>query len=129
MLYNHLHPGSVGDFADDVAFVTLFPPALRPYLSPFADFCSGVCVLLGFHKHRHPSASSSGSPDEVSGTGLSESIHAALGLPSSPAKVVDPVAERRRAKAREQLDAKLAAMAAQDETWEDEEDAGEPSES
>jgi hypothetical protein len=34
------------------------------------------------------------------------------------------VAERRRAKAREQLDAKLAAMAANDEEWDDD-DAGE----
>ena len=43
------------------------------------------------------------------------------GAPSEAAPTVDPVAERRRAKAREVLDAKLAAMANADEDWDDDE--------
>ena len=72
-------------------------------------FVNGVAMLLGYFKERRKAVAAAAT-DEV---------------PSMPAsllpQVVDPVAERRRAKAREQLDAKLAAMAAQDETWEDDE--------
>jgi hypothetical protein len=118
--------GTVGDVTDDFAFVTLFPPAMRGYISPLADFCYGVTVLLGFHKDRRPSVPSSEALNDLGSTGLSDSVHAALGLPGSPLKAVDPVTERRLAKAREQLDAKLAAMAAQEETesWEDDEESG-----
>jgi hypothetical protein len=55
-----------------------------------------VSVLLGFFKDRKPPP-----PRSI--------------IEEEPVKetVLDPIAERRRAKAREQLDAKLAAMAAQ----------------
>jgi len=41
-----------GDNSDEFALMTLFPPGLRKYLSPIADFSYGVCVLLGFFKDR-----------------------------------------------------------------------------
>jgi hypothetical protein len=41
-----------GDNSDAFAFVTLFPPSLRKYLAPLADFSYGVCLLLGFFKDR-----------------------------------------------------------------------------
>jgi len=44
--------GTFGDASDEFAFVTLFPPNLRRYLSPLADFCYGVCLLLGYFKGR-----------------------------------------------------------------------------
>jgi len=41
-----------GDNSEEFALVMLFPPGLRKYLSPIADFSFGVCVLLGFFKDR-----------------------------------------------------------------------------
>mmetsp|Transcript_27907 Transcript_27907/g.64973 ORF Transcript_27907/g.64973 Transcript_27907/m.64973 type:complete len:110 (+) Transcript_27907:1066-1395(+) len=104
--------GLVGNVSEDFAFITLFPPACRRYLSPFAEFTYGVACLLGYFKERRPALAGMPSTEET------PLVPASL-LP----QVHDPVAERRRAKAREQLDAKLAAMAAQDDdNWEDEED-------
>lgn len=99
--------GTTGDVSEHFAFVTLFPPPTRRYLHPLSEFCYGVALLLGFFKGRRAAAATSTAADKP--------------IPLTPA-VHDPVAERRRAKARQQLDAKLAAMAANDEEWGDEED-------
>lgn len=106
----HRNPdGSHGDVSEDFAFVTLFPPPMRRYLSPVAEFTYGVGLLLGYFKGRRP-------PTPAAPADEGMPLHA------PPPPVHDPVAERRRAKAREQLDAKLAAMAAQDENWGDEDE-------
>mmetsp|Transcript_65131 Transcript_65131/g.130990 ORF Transcript_65131/g.130990 Transcript_65131/m.130990 type:complete len:325 (+) Transcript_65131:56-1030(+) len=111
----HPETGFTGDASEEFAFVTLFPPGVRRYLTPLADFCYGVCVLLGHFKERKKMAATQAKAATLEADG-----HAAMLLsPAQPVVELDPVAERRRAKAREQLDAKLAAMAANDEDWDD----------
>ena len=122
-----------GDTSPEFAFVTLFPPGMRRYLAPLSDFTYGVCMLLGFFKDRkrtaYPAAAAAehgGNHDALhpnphtamllAGGGRGGVGALALGDDDGPGTAAtDPVAERRRAIAREQLDAKLAAMAAADD--------------
>lgn len=92
----HPETGQTGDVSDEFAFVTLFPPGLRRYLAPLADFSYGVCVLLGYFKERKrmmllPSAISK---NNTLGEAHSGDPHSAMLLLSpTPPVEVDPVSK------------------------------------
>jgi hypothetical protein len=80
----HPDTGLTGDTSDEFAFVTLFPPGMRRYLAPLADFAYGVCLLLGYFKDRKRA------PPKISSND-SDPHAAMLLLAPSPPVEVDPV--------------------------------------
>lgn len=98
----------VGDGADSFAFVTLFPEPVQPILAPvfsilhavFTPILAGCCGLGRPTGRTETSAANGSSNSSTSGSGVA---------PLLP--VHDPDAERRRQRALQALDARMAELA------------------
>lgn len=131
--FAHNRDGTVGDTSDDFQLVKLFPRVLGPYLGPLFNFCYGVWTLCGQCKERELAMASTliaeeeslflGRLDTLSGSGSKtkqqhhqhqQQSQKPKGEPllvgGAPHKV-DPVAERRKAKALRVLETRLQKMA------------------
>lgn len=90
----------VGDASDSFAFVTLFPEPLQPFLAPPFSLLHAVCMpLLG-------ACCGLARP-----TGRAEGASAGAATPAPLLPVHDPDAERRRQRALQALDARMAELA------------------
>jgi hypothetical protein len=105
--------GTVGDYNDEFSFVSMFPSPLKRFISPMSNFVFAVCKLLGFFKDRVSrelqAVSMSTEADDVSDS-LQNDITQLLTFEEGKPAAVDPVAERRRARARKTLDERMAAL-------------------
>jgi len=113
-----------GDKSDEFAFVMMFPERLHIVFIPLTTAFYNVIALLGIYPpldtaekrpyhHLRSNADSSKSSYDVNGSGPHEHVTVAV------VSKVDPLAERRRAKALKLLDAKMAQLSQEPEGWDD----------
>jgi hypothetical protein len=106
--------GTIGDYNDEFSFVKMFPAPLQRFIAPACNFVFAVCKLLGFFKDRSSrelqAMSTPADVDDVSESLVNDISNLLTVEVEEKAAAVDPVAERRRARARKALDERLAAL-------------------
>ena len=125
-----------GDVSEHFAFANLFPGPLRRVIRPLADFLFGVARLAGFFRGRpsgapedeafllpsgHPGSAAAAMPQLGAAyvPGLAAPPPVQIEATAPPRAPLDPVAERRRKRAEEELEKRLAVLAGGDTSSDD----------